>query len=276
MTSWRPQVQSLLPAPKFFSWSTSRKIGASKRVKKTYILFMRKGIKMDTNTTVDAQPNETPNTRLPKRGDILMGRPLFHSDEGEISLSHMHHPVVVLAVAQRDADGPVLAMVVPMTHCLKSHSKPNHLPLQEDQVYRFKAHPGKTSHICTDSPNIVVLNSEDNGLKKQARVPDWVSPYTYGRIRDKDALDAAESLTRCFIAQTQYHVPIQGSMQRDAAEKPEPVRRKMGTEVPLYTRIAIVSAAAKSIANEETLRKLGPALIKANLRHKIPQQSVAH
>lgn len=202
----------------------------------------------------------------PKRGDIMMARPLFHSDKGTWTLADKEHPVVVLKVAQKGEgpDAPIMAIVVPMSHAPSSHNKPNHLPVLSTQVKRMVAHPGKQSHICTDSPNIIVLNGRENGVRAASWAPDWVSPLTHGRITDPALVDAAESLTKTFIGHTNYNPPIQGTMDKGT---PKRARHKPGTELSWASRVAIVHKAAEAEARRAcgAIERLSGALQRAGL-----------
>lgn len=213
--------------------------------------------------------------KWPKRGDIMMARPLFHSDKGHWPLAQKEHPVLVLKVAKRDdsPDSPVMAIVVPLTHSESSQRKPNHLPVLTHQVKRMTAHAGKQSHICTDSPNIITLNAPDNGVRPPAWAPEWVSPYTHGRITDPALVDAAEALTKTFLAETQYQPPIQGTH----ASSPSPrARHKVGTELSWATRVCIVEKAAQAEASRATkgLERLNTALARAGLGRPVVGQEI--
>lgn len=226
---------------------------------------------MTDETTTEA----TPRPKWPKRGDIMMGRPLFHSDKGHWPLADKEHPMLVLKVAQRDdlPGKPVMAVVVPMTHSEGSQRKPNHLPVLSHQVKRMVAHAGKQSHICTDSPNVIILSGTDNGVRPAAWAPEWASAYSHGRITDTSLVDAAESLTKTFLAQTGYQPPIQGVVPGQApATRP---RHKVGTELSWNARVAIVHKAAQMEAqrNTATIDRLAPALMRAGLAR--PQAAMA-
>lgn len=212
----------------------------------------------------------------PKRGDILMARPLFHHEQGHWPLAHKEHPVLVLKVAQRNADpdSPVMAIVVPLSHAPSSQHKANHLPVADHQVKKMMAHPGKQSHICTDSPNIIVLNGEENGMRAASWTPDWASPYAHGRITDEALIDAAEALTKTFLAETRYQPPIQG---RVVGEAPAPTRHKVGIDLHPHTRISIVRKAAEMEAKRaaKSIERLGTALLRAGLSRPQVDTSMA-
>lgn len=208
----------------------------------------------------------------PKRGDILMARPLFHQDKGHWPLAHKEHPVLVLKVAQKDDDpnSPIMAIVVPLSHAPSSQHKANHLPVADHQVKKMSAHAGKQSHICTDSPNIIVLNGADNGMRAASWTPDWASPFAHGRITDHALIDAAEALTKTFIAETRYQPPIQGQME---GQKAPATRHKVGMDVSPMTRITIVKKAAEMEARKaaKSVERMGVALMRAGLAR--PQQA---
>ena len=176
-----------------------------------------------------------------------MGRPLFHQDKGNQPLAQKEHPCVVLNTVQRnDLPGkPVMAVVIPMSHSKTSAIKPNHLDVKPYHTRNLSMDKKNKSYLCTDSPNVVVLNGENNGLRKAAFAPDWCSDYTHGRITDTKLLDAATALTKSFLKETGYDVPTQG--------KKEPLEKtRKRTEIPYDKRKAIVLKAAQAEAQRQS------------------------
>lgn len=187
--------------------------------------------------------------KYPARGDVIMGRPLFHQDKGDVPLSEKEHPCVVLKTVERkDLPGsPVMAVVLPLTHSPTSAVKPNHLEVRPYHTKNLKMDPKNKSYICTDSPNVIILNGEENGVRKSAFHPEWVSPYTHGRIVDGKLLDAANSLTKAFLQETQYSVPTQGRAAGTARPK-----AKDKIELGYDKRKAIVIRAAETEAQNRS------------------------
>lgn len=187
--------------------------------------------------------------KYPKRGDVLMGRPLFHQDKTQKPLAEKEHPCVVLKTVERtDLPGkPVMAIVLPLSHSETSAVKPNHLEVKAYHTRNLKMDKNRKSYICTDSPNVIILNGEENGVRKAAFAPEWVSPFTHGRIVDDKLLEAANALTKSFLAETQYSVPTQGRPEGMARPK-----AKDTIELPYEKRKAIVIRAAETEAARQS------------------------
>lgn len=214
--------------------------------------------------------------QYPKRGDILMGAPVFCEDSRIKGVpSSKEHPCVVLKVVERkDLPGkPVMAIVLPMTHAERGERKPSFIPVQDKQTSRIKAHDGKQSYVATDSPNVIVLNWDNNGVRKQSMTPPWASPYTYGRVKDDYLLEACDEMTKAFVERTRYSPPMLGKSPTPEKEK----RREPGMQPQWEDYVKIVEAASRKIAQKssQAMQSMKSCLEKAGLEQTSPHPHMA-
>lgn len=200
----------------------------------------------------------------PERGAILMARPLFANDQGNWTLGEKEHPVVVMKTVVKEVRGQqqVLAIVLPISHSESGLRNSGALPLTSLQTRGIQAHQGKQQHLYTDSPNVIVLNGPDNGVRPKEQGKYGQAFLEFGDVTDPHLLTAAEAMMKSFVAETRYKVPVQGdkpglqSDQHRFSARPDPERRRK-----------ILMAAAQQVAAQsvEATKVLAPAFLRAGM-----------
>jgi hypothetical protein len=200
----------------------------------------------------------------PERGAILMARPLFANDQGNWKLGDKEHPVVVLKTVVKEVKGQqqVLAIVLPMTHSESALRNPNALPMTSLQTRGMTAHAGKQNHLVTDSPNVVVLNGPDNGVRPKERGSYGQAFLEFGQVTDPHLLTAAEAMMKSFVSETRYKVPVQGDTPGLQGE-----HHRFSARPDMERRRKILTAAAEQVATQsvDAMRVMAPAFLRAGM-----------
>jgi hypothetical protein len=200
----------------------------------------------------------------PERGAILMARPLFANDQGNWKLGHKEHPVVVLKTVVKEVKGQqqILAIVLPMTQSEHAQRNPQALPMTSLQARGMTAHAGKQDHLVTDSPNVIVLNGPDNGVRPKDRGTYGQAFLEFGQVTDPHLLTAAEAMMKSFVSETRYKVPVQGDAPGLQGE-----HHRFAARPDLDRKRKILMAAAEQVATQsiEAVRVMAPAFLRAGM-----------